>query len=918
MNIDFKSLLLIALFAPLSLFAQVGGIRGRVISRDGRAPMAGVEIKIDDASSTVIKSDANGEFVVTGLPSARYNLQFTSKGYYDLNLTIEVYSKIRDIYTYTMVPTTQAENIDAQEFGVNNRNYGEDDALLLPVELSASEDVFYDVVSYQFGEMRFNMRGYDSQYSNVYLNGVLMNDALTGYSPWSLWSGLNEATRTQEKSAGLDSFGVGLGDIGGSTNIFARASYLRKGTTLSVVNTNSMYRARVMATYASGFNDNGWAYAFSASTRQGNNAYIDGVYYNAYGYFGSVEKRLDDKQTVSFTLLGAPTERGVQSATTQEVYDLVGSNYYNSNWGYQNGEVRNSRVRNYHEPIAMVNYDLQINSTTALSVASSFRFGENGYTALTWYAGSDPRPDYYRFLPSYYNCPNPAMLADQWMNNTDNIQQMDWDRMYEVNARGEEDATYGEGNRSAYMVEERHSDQRDFNLAINLKKNFGNSAILNGGLNLRRNRTEYYSEVADLLGGDYWVDIDKFAERDFGNNEISYQNNLDYYYEHGHAQAVRVGDKYSYDYYAHVFNTQAWANYRFSPSDIPALSLSLGAEIGYSSMWREGLWRKGLFINDSKGDSEKLNYLTYNIKANVGYKLDGYSSVSFNVAAMQNAPTFQSAFISPRTRNSVTPNLEAENVFSMDGQYNFIHGEFKFKVSGYYTKITDQSKVISFYNDLQGSYDNFAMSGIDKRYYGLELAVNVPIWNGISAHSAVSLGDYSYVSNPDYIEMADNDAVALSQGVVMWSGFKLEGTPQTAANIGLSYRSSNYLFLSVDFNMYDNNYLSMNPLLRTDEVLTGLTQEEMIDLRKEENLGFSNTLNASVGKSWSINRKSYLGVNLSISNILNRQDIRTGGYEQMRVNEEEREDGTSYYTPFDSKYYYMLGTTYYLNISYRF
>lgn len=64
--------------------------------------------------------------------------------------------------------------------------------------------------------------------------------------------------------------------------------------------------------------------------------------------------------------------------------------------------------------------------------------------------------------------------------------------------------------------------------------------------------TEYYSEVKDLLGGDYWADIDKFAERDFGSNAIAYQNNLDYYYRHGHAHAAKVGDKYGYDYYAHV------------------------------------------------------------------------------------------------------------------------------------------------------------------------------------------------------------------------------------------------------------------------------------------------------------------------------------------------------------------------------
>ncbi len=30
--------------------------------------------------------------------------------------------------------------------------------------------------------MRFNVRGYDSQYSDIYMNGIRLNDAMTGYA----------------------------------------------------------------------------------------------------------------------------------------------------------------------------------------------------------------------------------------------------------------------------------------------------------------------------------------------------------------------------------------------------------------------------------------------------------------------------------------------------------------------------------------------------------------------------------------------------------------------------------------------------------------------------------------------------------------------------------------------------------------
>ncbi len=74
--------------------------------------------------------------------------------------------------------------------------------------------------------------------------------------------------------------------------------------------------------------------------------------------------------------------------------------------------------------------------------------------------------------------------------------------------------------------------------------------------------------------------------------------------------------------------------------------------------------------------------------------------------------------MSPRTRNTTTPGLKAEKVFGVDLTYNLNLPYIKARLSGYYTTITDQSKVISFYDDTRSSFTNFAMSGIDKEHYG--------------------------------------------------------------------------------------------------------------------------------------------------------------------------------------------------------
>ncbi len=930
-------LLMLLALAPIVAFAQEGGVSGRVVSRDGRQPIAGVTVSTDPRSNTT-KTDSNGEFTLKGMANQIYMLEFEASGYEILTMrTVVSNDEVRDLYTLILTPALEVYNVDESFFETI------DDGTVagagaMPGKLSSSKDLFTASTSYRFSEMRFAARGYDSQYSDVYLNGVRINDALSGWASWSLWSGLNEATRSQESVSGMEGMSYGVGGIGGMTQINARATQVRPGWSTSLVSADAMYRFRAMITYASGMMDNGWAYAFSLSTRQGYSAQIDGVYYNTYGYFGSVEKQLSSRELLSFSILGAPTQRGVQSASTQEAYDLVDDNQYNPNVGYQNGELRNVRVKEYHEPVATLGYNFEIDSRTTFNVSSSFRFGQNGYSALTWYAGSDPRPDYYRYLPSYYACSNPALLADQWNYNVDNISNINIDKLFAVNENGEVDATYGDGNRSVYMIEERHADQRDFSFAANFSKVFSNNDRFDGGVNFRRNRTENYSTVKDLLGGDYWVDVDKFAERDFGSSELAYQNNVDYYEEYGHAQAVTVGDKYSYDYYSNVMSGSVWGTYALSFSQMPNLSVSVSGELGASSMWRDGIWKKGLFLDSSQGKSETVDFLTYKAKANARYVISSAHTIEANVAMMQEAPSFQNSFVSPRTRNDITPGVSPEKIMSADLRYNFRMNDIRFSLAGYYTTIKDQTDVISFYNDLQSSFDNFAMSGIDKKYMGLEAAIDVPIVAGISVHSALSLGDYTYTSNPYYIEIADNSATALNEGTVYWDGFKVESTPQTAYNIGLGYRSNNYLFVSVDMNFYDNMYLSMNPFYRTEEAMTtmvaGLTYDEVLalnnTLRAQENFGKSYTLSASIGKSWYIQRKVNVGVSFEIKNLLNDTDIKTGGYEQMRVNSTSytEDDGSYRYDSdgetitvnkrFDSKYFYMLGRNYYLNVYVRF
>ncbi len=956
-----------ALFLALTLSAQTytGGVKGTVVSRLSKTAVDGAQLVLYSGGQEVarVKAGQDGTFQIGNLKDGMYDLVIESPDYLRSTVNVTVNDGyVKNMFTLSLTPVAKVAEVDDasfSEFDMDDSGYQDS-----PTILFGQDDVFNNMAGYNFSSVRFRVRGYSSESQDVYLAGVRMNDAITGYTPYSLWSGLNEATRSKESVNGAEVSDFGFGGYNGLTNIMPMASSVRTGWRGSVLTNSALYRLRLMLTYASGQLDNGWSYAFSASARLGGNDWIKGVFYRSFGYYGAVEKKFNEEHRLGFTFMAAPGERGAQNGSTQEVYDLTGDNMYNSNWGYYNGKVRNARVRKTHEPIAILKYDFTPESQKfSASATVLYRFGKNGYTALDWYDAPDPRPDYYRNLPSYfymentdYNRQNYAKYAwakEAWETDLATTTHLNWDRLYAVNSMNSTDA----GNRSKYVIEERRTDQNDLNFALNGKWNPVKFLTVTGGLSYKWNRTEYYKILDDLLGGDYYVNIDQFAERDFAAYPTMIQNDLDYYLKNGAAQTLKQGDKYGYDYYAHVRRAEAWASGRFTFGELEA---TVAGRLGYSKFWREGLLRKGLFpgLDDngnpftyngkvitnydqidgspitSKGESDKKDFLTGSGKLNLSYFIRGGHRIYADAAYLTEAPAFNQAFISPRTRNTIMPDLKTTKTLTADINYAYRNSGYDFRITAFYTTIKDQTDVMSFYDDSQNSFTNFAMSGIDERHLGVELGFKVPTpVPNLSIQGVLAYGKYIYTSNPTMYQTYDNSAeyVAGTYGVIIpyWKSHPtadgktvrhyVAGTPQLATSLGLAW-NKNYWFIDADVDFFGNSYLDMNPLYRTDMATAGpdgqVTAQEIEYMAAQEKFKSFALVNASVGKSWYIQRKYQLGFSLQVKNLLNNKDVRTGGYEQTRLVDNTVSKERFY--RFDSKYFYMSGVNYMLNIYFRF
>ena len=973
--------LLLTLAAVLSgviLFAQepTGGVKGTVVNRNGRQGVENAKLVLLQGANPIatVYSAPDGTFNIDNLADGMYTLVIDAPDFLETQVQVTVNGGyVKNMFNLGITAAKQVSEIDDDSFAafdMDDSGYNDN-----PTILFGSNDVFNSIAGYNFSQVRFRARGYASETQDVLLAGAKLNDAITGYGPFSLWSGLNEAMRSKESTNGLEISDYGFGGYNGVTNVFGNAMNVRKGLRGSILTNSALYRLRVMASYSTGLMDNGWAFAANVSARLGGNDWIKGVYYRSFAYYLAADKVFDDANKLSLVFFGTPGQRGAQMASTQEVYDLMGDNMYNANWGYQNGRVRNARVRKTHEPVAIAKYDYTPSDKFQGSATFLFRFGKNGYTAMDWYNAQDPRPDYYRNLPSYFYNPDPDFNRSNydksyealkaWKLQDPQTVHMNWDRIYSVNQNSE-------GGRSKYVQEERRTDQLDFNLALNLKYRPASWLTLTGGLNGKINRTEYYKVLADLLGGAYFVDVDNFADRDFASTPYVSQNDLDYYLANGQARRLTVGDKYNYDYFAQIRNIEGWVNGRFVAGKFSA---NLGGRIGYNSFWREGLVRKGLFpgqpenakmIQDwrnegveattetSYGKSEVAKFLTYAGKANLNYIIGGNMRVYANVGYFQDAPKFGQAFLSPRTRNTMVQGLKPIKTFSSDVNWQFSGSGINARLTAYYTKIKDQSKVMSAYDDVQNAFSNFALSGIDQRHYGIELGFKVPTYvvPGLSVQGVLALGRAEYTSTPTMKQTLDNSAEPvlfdgkaeipvyywsftplypknaetgeIDDETIMgeftkWKRHYVPSTPQLAASLGLSWNYK-YWFVDADVEYFDEAYLDMNPLYRTEFATAGPdkvpTPKEVVRMVSQEKFDPCFMLNLSVGKSWFIQRKYMLGFSLNAKNLLNNRNVKTGGYEQTRM-VDNTQDKKVYYK-FDPKYFYAPGINYMLNVYFRF
>ena len=457
-------------------------------------------------------------------------------------------------------------------------------------------------------------------------------------------------------------------------------------------------------------------------------------------------------------------------------------------------------------------------------------------------------------------------------------------------------------------------------LNSNLDHRLSDILTLQGGVSVNFTDAHYYKTIRDLLGGEYWRDIDNFSERDFAGDVNIMQNDLD-----NPDRKVYKGDKFGYNYYIRNINTRAWLQNQIVTRH---WNVNYAAEFSYTNFWRHGMMRNGRApggVDDegnplpmSKGKGKNHEFFNFGVKAGATYKLDGRNYFTGHVGYGTRAPLPNDAYVSPRTKDTQMGDLKSERYLAADLGYTWNYKNFRGSLTGFYTRMWDGMKRTGFYDYELNSFMNYAMSGIATEYKGLELGIEYKILSNLSVSAAGTIADYTYKNDPMGVRSYENGSEADVLKRVYLKNYHVGGTPQQVASFAVNYNIKQWFF-ELNAQWFGDAYFELSPTRH--EEMPGLwkfcfSEEEYIQRRDEitrqDKLNSEWVMNLSIGKII-YTKFGSINFNLSVNNMLNNRNIQTGGWQEGKF------DYTNYdVNKFPNKIWYAQGIRVFFNVGIRF
>ena len=652
-----------------------------------------------------------------------------------------------------------------------------------------------------YGDSRISLRGFDQRNTSFLINGQPVNDMENGWVYWSNWQGLTDVASGIQIQRGLGASRLAVPSVGGTVSIFTKAAQKSEGgKVLQMVGNDGYIKTGV--SYNTGKNEKGWASSFLLSRWQG-----DGYIYNTsgegYTYFAAVGYAPEGSaHELNFSFLGAGQwhhQRDVWVSIRD--YQNFGSEgidrRWNSNGGTLNGEEFSMRRNFYNKPLATFNWDWEISDNLKLATSLYGSAGRGG--------GTGPRGNNFRNATSDI-LPFRKDLTEHYLENGRGARNpdgtIDFDAVvannqsttdpYSGGISGFEGQLIGsngfrdDGVNREVLIRRASMNSHDWVGGIsNLEYESGNWKY-SIGVDLRNYTGYHYRTVNNLMGLDGYYStgnqnsggqiINTLVEASPFNNTGINGPKIDYY------NVGKVGWQ--------GFNGLVEYNNE---------TISAVLQAGSSN---QSFQRIDYFDVPDNPTSDTKNVGGGYIKGGANYNIDSKQNVFFNAGVISRQPQFGAVF--PNYSNTVSSDLQNEEIKSFELGYGFIGNNFKVNVNAYSTSWGNRFVTRSLSNQ-QGVDGSAQFKNIDVQHNGIELETSYNPTDRLKLKGMLSIGDWRYTKDFS-AELFDDNQQSIGTGTLYLKDAKVGDAAQFTSNIEADYRFGDKLSVDLGYRFVDGLY----------------------------------------------------------------------------------------------------------------
>lgn len=681
-----------------------------------------------------------------------------------------------------------------------------------------------------YGDSRITVRGFQQDNTAFLLNGQPINGMEDGKMYWSNWSGMSDIANFIQIQRGLGSSKLAISSVGGTVNFVTKATDKKEGGSVSMGVANSDY-FKSTAMYNTGMMKNGFGASVMLSHWQGD-GYNQGTRGEGQNYFISFGYKPNDKHNFNFLITGAPQSH--DQNFTKRISDYLGfGRKYNNNFGYLNGQYISERTNFYHKPVANLNWDFNINSTTSLSTVLYASWGRGGGTG------------------NYGSGKRSISEINPYTGSSQNT-YINFDQIYANNLADAD----GIGSGSNYAIRASMNNHAWYGVVSNLKKELNKNLNLNFGLDLRTYNGDHYRQISNFMGLNGWTESRFLRDNNHvipnpntlpsASNTVTQSYNINPWY--AFFNTASDNQKIDYDYsetisYGGVFGQLEYSNENLSAFFQGAVSNQTHQRFDYYD------------YQEAYQDSEKVSNIGFNVKAGGGYMITENHSVYANAGYYSRQPYHDNIYLN--FTNQVNPLTENEKVLGLEAGYTFKSKIFTASLNGYRTTWEDRvvttstvqaaNAVIGSTPVLAGDVIFTSNQGVKQVHSGIELDFIVKPVDKLDIKGFASFGNWEYEGKAISRKFDENLNLLLETEADL-DGGKVGDAAQTTWGLGAKYEIFERFSIDADWRNYDNLYANVAAkdnleLPSYDLVDAGISYKMLVGKDKQNSVNFRFNMN---------------------------------------------------------------------------